>query len=121
VITALGHAMRALYRPRRRTELLVEGVEQDVLGVEYETFDELVRYCAASPARSVALCAAIFADGAADEIYPLADDLAWRCTDQHKRDIVEDRESADVPAGPRIAGASAASTSPQPISTRRRG
>ena len=26
-------------------ELLIEGVELDVLGAEYETFDELVRYC----------------------------------------------------------------------------
>ena len=39
------------------------------------------------------LCVAIFADGAADEIYPLADDLgvAMQLTNI-LRDVVEDRE-----------------------------
>jgi phytoene synthase len=93
VITALAHACEHYHLPADALELLIEGVEHDVLGVEYETFDELVRYCRCVAGSIGRLCAAIFADGAADEIYGLADDLgvAMQLTNI-LRDIVEDRE-----------------------------
>ena len=93
VITALAHACEHYHLPADALELLIEGVELDVLGAEYETFDELVRYCRCVAGSIGRLCVAIFTDGAADEIYPLADDLgvAMQLTNI-LRDIVEDRE-----------------------------
>lgn len=93
VITALAHARRHYELPVDALELLVEGVELDVLGAEYETFDELVRYCRCVAGAVGRLCVAIFTDGAADGIYELADDLgvAMQLTNI-LRDIIEDRE-----------------------------
>ena len=94
VITALAHASEHYRLPVDALELLIEGVELDVLGAEYETFDELVRYCRCVAGSVGRLCLAIFSDGAAsDEVYRLADDLgvAMQLTNI-LRDIVEDRE-----------------------------
>jgi 15-cis-phytoene synthase len=92
VITALGHAQRRYALPVDALELLVEGVEQDVLGTEYETFDELVRYCRCVAGAIGRLCVAIFSDGEADELFGLADDLgvALQLTNI-LRDILEDQ------------------------------
>jgi phytoene synthase len=94
VITALAHACERYRMPLDALELLVEGVELDVLGAEYETFDELVRYCRCVAGSVGRLCLAIFSDGnASDEAHRLADDLgvAMQLTNI-LRDIVEDRE-----------------------------
>jgi 15-cis-phytoene synthase len=91
--TALAHACEHYNLPIDALELLIEGVELDALGAEYETFDDLVRYCRCVAGSIGRLCAAIFTDGHADEIYSLADDLgvALQLTNI-LRDVVEDRE-----------------------------
>lgn len=94
VITALSHASAQYRLPLDALELLIEGVELDVLGAEYQTFDELVRYCRCVAGSVGRLCLAIFTDGTAgDEAHALADDLgvAMQITNI-LRDIVEDRE-----------------------------
>ena len=94
VITALAHAREHYRLPLDALELLVEGVELDVLGEEYRTFDELVRYCRCVAGSVGRLCLAIFSDGkASEEAHRLADDLgvAMQITNI-LRDIVEDRE-----------------------------
>jgi phytoene synthase len=94
VITALIHATERYQLPVDALELLVEGVELDVLGAEYLSFDELVRYCRCVAGSVGRLCLAIFTDGdASEEAYRLADDLgvAMQLTNI-LRDIVEDSE-----------------------------
>ncbi len=94
VFVALAHASEHYRLPLDALELLVDGVEFDVLGAEYETFDELVRYCRCVAGSVGRLCLAIFSDGkAGDEAHRLADDLgvAMQLTNI-LRDIVEDRE-----------------------------
>ena len=98
VITALAHATELYRLPLDALDVLVEGVELDVLGVEYRSFDELVRYCRCVAGSVGRLCLAIFTDGkAGDEAYRLADDLgvAMQLTNI-LRDIVEDRERGRV-------------------------
>jgi phytoene synthase len=94
VMTALAHATARYRLPVDALELLVEGVELDVLDAEYRSFEELVRYCRCVAGSVGRLCLAIFTDGnASDEAYRLADDLgvAMQLTNI-LRDIVEDRE-----------------------------
>ena len=98
VITALAHASQHYRLPLDALEVLVEGVELDVLGAEYESFDELVRYCRCVAGSVGRLCLAIFTDGrASEEAYRLADDLgvAMQLTNI-LRDIVEDQERGRV-------------------------
>jgi phytoene synthase len=97
VITALGHAQSHYDIPQDAFEVLIDGVELDVLDARYETFDELVRYCRCVAGSVGRMCAAIFTDGAASDIYALADDLgvAMQLTNI-LRDIVEDRENGRV-------------------------
>ena len=98
VITALAHAHDHYRLPLDALEVLVEGVELDVLGAEYQTFDELVRYCRCVAGSVGRLCLAIFTDGeAGDEAHRLADDLgvAMQLTNI-LRDIVEDRERGRI-------------------------
>jgi 15-cis-phytoene synthase len=76
VRVALAHARRHYALPLDALELLIEGVELDVIGAEYETFDQLVGYCRRVAGTIGRLCVAIFTDGrviAADT--RLADDL----------------------------------------------
>ncbi|HEX3763772.1 MAG TPA: squalene/phytoene synthase family protein [Kofleriaceae bacterium] len=76
VRVALAHARRYYALPLDALELLIEGVELDVVGAEYETFDQLVGYCRRVAGTIGRLCVAIFTDGrvtAADT--QLADDL----------------------------------------------
>jgi phytoene synthase len=94
VMIALAHATEHYRLPVDALELLIEGVELDVLEAEYRTFDELVRYCRCVAGSVGRVCLAIFSDGtASDEAYRLADDLgvAMQLTNI-LRDIVEDRE-----------------------------
>jgi 15-cis-phytoene synthase len=92
VMTALAHAQRYYKMPHDALEQLIEGVEDDVKGAEYETFEQLVWYCRCVAGTVGRLCVAIFTDGAADaETHQLADDLgvAMQLTNI-LRDVVED-------------------------------
>jgi phytoene synthase len=94
VAVGLADARRRYGLPLDALELLIEGVELDVLGTRYETFDELVGYCRRVAGSIGRLCLAIFADGAAMNGAPaLADDLgvAMQLTNI-LRDVREDRE-----------------------------
>ncbi len=91
---ALADACRRYDLPVDALELLIEGVELDVLGTRYETFEELVGYCRRVAGSIGRLCLAIFAEGAATNGGAvLADDLgvAMQLTNI-LRDVREDRE-----------------------------
>ena len=77
VRVALAHARRVYSLPLDALELLIEGVELDVIGTnEYETFEQLVGYCRRVAGTIGRLCVAIFTDGRATERDSrLADDL----------------------------------------------
>src|SRR5438270_10082567 len=91
VILALAHARRHYDLPLEALELLIDGVELDVLGSRYETFDELMSYCRAVAGSIGRLCLAIFTDGQANGAASLADELgvAMQLTNI-LRDIRED-------------------------------
>lgn len=95
VAVGLVHARRHYELPLDALELLIEGVELDVLGTRYDTFDELVGYCRRVAGSIGRLCVAIFTDGASnsDGCLELADDLgvAMQLTNI-LRDVVEDRQ-----------------------------
>jgi 15-cis-phytoene synthase len=95
VAVALVHARRHYELPLDALELLIEGVELDVLGTRYDTFDDLVGYCRRVAGSIGRLCVAIFTDGASntDGRLELADDLgvAMQLTNI-LRDVVEDRQ-----------------------------
>ena len=98
VIVALGHARNHYDLPLDALELLIDGVELDVLGARYDTFDELVGYCRRVAGTIGRLCLAIFADGAhTTGTVGLADDLgvAMQLTNI-LRDIREDQELGRV-------------------------
>lgn len=92
VRTALAHSVAHYRLPVDALEFLVEGVELDVRGSEYETFEELVGYCRRVAGSVGRLCVAIFSDGEQRaEAATLADDLgvAMQLTNI-LRDIRED-------------------------------
>lgn len=93
VSVALHDARTHYDLPIDALELLVDGVEQDVRGTEYETFDELVGYCRCVAGAVGRLCVAIFNDGAGNGVAELADDLgvAMQLTNI-LRDVVEDSQ-----------------------------
>ncbi|MBV8432469.1 MAG: squalene/phytoene synthase family protein [Solirubrobacterales bacterium] len=97
VILALAHARRQYDLPLKALELLIDGVELDVRGARYETFDELVDYCRAVAGSIGRLCLAIFTDGHANGASQLADDLgvAMQLTNI-LRDIREDQARGRV-------------------------
>lgn len=94
LMVALAHAHRHYELPLDALALLIEGVELDVLGTRYDTFDELVGYCRRVAGSVGRLCLAIFSDGTADLLNganALADDLgvAMQLTNI-LRDVCED-------------------------------
>jgi phytoene synthase len=100
VAVGLGHAYRHYGLPLDALEQLVDGVQADVLGTTYETFDELLVYCRQVAGSIGRLCLAIFTgaterdgNGAA----ALADDLgvAMQLTNII-RDVREDRDRGRV-------------------------
>jgi phytoene synthase len=96
VAVALANTHLHYRLPLDALELLVEGVELDVLGTRYETLDELVGYCRRVAGSIGRLCLAIFADGHAGEAGDapaLADDLgvAMQLTNI-LRDVREDHD-----------------------------
>jgi phytoene synthase len=98
VAVALAHARRRYDLPLDALELLIDGVELDVRGTSYETFDELVVYCRDVAGSVGRLCLAIFTDGArANGSTELADDLgvAMQLTNI-LRDVREDYEIGRV-------------------------
>src|SRR5437764_3829478 len=100
VMVALAHAHRQFSLPADALELLIDGVELDVLGTRYQTFDELVGYCRRVAGSIGRLCLAIFSDGTAGSLNgaaALADDLgvAMQLTNI-LRDVREDHERGRV-------------------------
>ena len=100
VAIALTHAHGVYDLPLDALTLLIDGVEMDVLGASYETFDELVVYCRDVAGSIGRLCLAIFSGGGgppAAPDYALADDLgvAMQLTNI-LRDVREDRERGRV-------------------------
>jgi phytoene synthase len=94
VALGLADARRRYELPLDALELLIEGVELDVLGTRYETFEELVGYCRRVAGSVGRLCLAIFAEGSeTNGAAGLADDLgvAMQLTNI-LRDVREDRE-----------------------------
>ena len=99
VKVGLAHARRCYDLPVDALELLIDGVELDVLGTRYDTFEQLVAYCRRVAGSIGRLCLAIFTDGAgnANGSAPLADDLgvAMQLTNI-LRDIREDQAPGRV-------------------------
>src|SRR5947209_369338 len=96
VAVALANAHLHYRLPLDALELLVEGVELDVLGTRYETFEELVGYCRRVAGSVGRLCLAIFADrnaATSNDAAKLADDLgvAMQLTNI-LRDVREDHD-----------------------------
>jgi phytoene synthase len=75
VKVALADARERFDLPVEALELLIEGVEMDVRGTQYDTFDELVVYCRGVAGSIGRLCLAIFTAGEANGHAALADDL----------------------------------------------
>ncbi len=74
VLSALAHVERSFPLPRQSFVDLIDGVQMDVAGTHYETFDELVVYCRRVAGSIGRLCLAVF--GAPDaKAASLADDL----------------------------------------------
>jgi 15-cis-phytoene synthase len=96
VATALAHACRRYQLPLDALELLIDGVELDVRGTRYETFDELLVYCRDVAGSIGRLCVTIFTGGKENcppEASTLADALgvAMQLTNI-LRDVREDHE-----------------------------
>jgi phytoene synthase len=98
VSVALAHAVRVYDLPVVALGSLIEGVQQDVLGTRFETFDELLAYCRQVAGSIGRLCLAIFGPGSTGPAGPaqpdapeLADDLgvAMQLTNI-LRDVQED-------------------------------
>jgi 15-cis-phytoene synthase len=94
---ALADAEHRFELPRQALEDLVMGVEMDVRGVRYETFEELVVYCRRVAGTIGRLCLAIFGSGDMAAAAPLAEDLgvALQLTNI-LRDVREDLESERI-------------------------
>ena len=97
VAIALADARARFDLPLEALELLIEGVELDVLGTRYDTFDELVVYCRDVAGSIGRLCLAIFTGGDGNGHAKLADDLgvAMQLTNI-LRDVREDYEQGRV-------------------------
>jgi phytoene synthase len=93
VAVALADAATRFKLPVEALELLIDGVELDVRGTRYETFDELVFYCRRVAGSIGRLCLAIFTSGDGNGHATLADDLgvAMQLTNI-LRDVREDHE-----------------------------
>jgi 15-cis-phytoene synthase len=75
VLVALADACERFPIPREALEDLVDGVEMDVRGVTYETFDELVVYCRHVAGSVGRLCLGVFGTNNGPGAWSLADDL----------------------------------------------
>jgi phytoene synthase len=97
VLIALADAQPRFELPLSALESLITGVELDVRGTSYETFDELVVYCRHVAGSIGRLCLAIFGVADREAANPLADDLgvAMQLTNI-LRDVREDSERGRV-------------------------
>jgi phytoene synthase len=97
VIAALADARTRFPLPVDALELLIDGVEMDVRGATYETFEELVAYCRCVAGSIGRLCLAIFEPDDPAGGMQLADDLgvAMQLTNI-LRDVREDLERGRV-------------------------
>jgi 15-cis-phytoene synthase len=75
LLSALGYARRRFPLPLDALDDLIAGVEMDVRGTRFETFDELVLYCRRVAGSIGRLCLAIFEPAQPGEAVALADDL----------------------------------------------
>jgi 15-cis-phytoene synthase len=75
VLLALADAHLRFELPLDALASLIDGVELDVRGTRYETFEELVVYCRHVAGSIGRLCLAIFEVGDRETATPLADDL----------------------------------------------
>jgi len=93
VFVALADACAQFPIPREALDDLVDGVEMDVRGVTYETFDELVVYCRHVAGSVGRLCLGVFGSDNGAGASALADDLgvAMQLTNI-LRDVREDFE-----------------------------
>ncbi len=94
---ALADAERHFDLPRSALTDLLDGVEMDVRGTRYETFEELVIYCRRVAGSIGRLCLAIFGSSDMTVAAPLADDLgvAMQLTNI-LRDVREDLDRGRV-------------------------
>jgi 15-cis-phytoene synthase len=97
VAVALTDARARFDLPLEALELLIEGVELDVRGTRYQTFDDLLVYCRDVAGSIGRLCLAIFTEGDGNGHSMLADDLgvAMQLTNI-LRDVREDYELGRV-------------------------
>jgi phytoene synthase len=97
VTVALADARTRFGLPLEALGLLIDGVELDVRGTRYETFDDLVEYCRDVAGSIGRLCLAIFTDGDGNGHATLADDLgvAMQLTNI-LRDVREDYQHGRV-------------------------
>jgi phytoene synthase len=96
-ILALADAERRFALPHAALEDLLAGVEMDVRGESYETFEELVVYCRRVAGSIGRLSLAIFGTSDRERAEPLADDLgvAMQLTNI-LRDVREDLDRGRV-------------------------
>jgi phytoene synthase len=97
VLIALADAQPRFGLPLSALESLIDGVELDVRGTSYETFEDLVVYCRHVAGSIGRLCLAIFGAADRDAANPLADDLgvAMQLTNI-LRDVREDAHRGRV-------------------------
>ena len=94
---ALADAERRFALPRDALSDLIDGVEMDVRGAEYETFEDLVVYCRRVAGSIGRLCLAIFGSSDMSRADALADDLgvAMQITNI-LRDVREDLDRGRI-------------------------
>ena len=97
VMVALADARSRFPIPTAALTDLVDGVEMDVLGTRYESFDELIVYCRAVAGSIGRICLAIFGASDMEAGTGLADDLgvAMQVTNI-LRDVREDYDRGRV-------------------------
>lgn len=97
VVAALGHASRQLPIPLSAFGELIDGVEMDVQGTTYETFDDLVVYCRRVAGTIGRLSLGVFGAENLQRASPLADALgvALQLTNI-LRDVREDFQNGRI-------------------------
>jgi phytoene synthase len=94
VLTALADVVARFGIPLAAFDDLIDGCEMDVLGAEYQSFDDLVGYCRRVAGSIGRLSLGVYGTGELDRAQPLADALgvALQITNI-LRDLVEDRDT----------------------------